>query len=91
MGTPRCSASTSIALDRGLPAPRVIGAPRKRLDGLFHILDVATYPVRGAREATGYPTFQMSCAYSRIVRSLENFPERATFTRHFRVQAEPFW
>src|SRR5262249_48864724 len=32
-------------------------------------------------------TFQMSAAYSAIVRSLENFPEPATFKIAFRAQA----
>src|SRR5262249_1379532 len=38
--------------------------------------------------ATGHGlTFQMSAAYSAIVRSLENFPEPATFKIALRVQA----
>src|SRR3989442_8011196 len=51
--------------------------------GLFHVVDH-----RGLHHDTGHGlTCQMSAAYSAMVRSLENFPELATFRMAVRTHA----
>src|SRR5882724_1257689 len=62
---------------------RRLAGQRGDRGGLFHVVDH-----RRLHHDTGHGlTCQMSDAYSAIVRSLENFPELATFTMAARAHA----
>src|SRR5438876_7928553 len=62
---------------------RRLAGQRRNRGRLFHVVDH-----RGLHHATGHGvTCQMSAAYSAMVRSLENFPELATFRMAVRAHA----
>src|SRR5215472_18740150 len=69
-------------VDQDRPRGRMAGQ-RGDGGGLFHVVDH-----RRLHHDTGHGlTCQMSAAYSAIVRSLENFPELATFRMALRAHA----